>query len=213
MVIRGLVRRRAARVGVVVVGLAVALSSGRARASIVVALDLPELVRQADHIAIVDVTDVRSAWDSTGSRIFTTVDLKVVEVWKGGMDPAGKAATHITILQPGGTVGDISMTIAGLSAFAPGERAVVFLRGTTARAQPVGMAQGKRAMRFEARAARWMATGADLRQLVLVPKPATSSPVLPPPGGVSPAVAALAREVPVDELSAEVKRLVGTSAR
>jgi len=211
------------RVGIAAAALAltsIALPA-RPRASIVMALDLPELVRQADHIAIVDVVSVRSAWDAAGSRIFTTVDVKVVERWKGGTDAAGKAAEHLTIVQPGGTVGDISMTIAGLSTFSEGERAVVFLRGSVARSQPVGMAQGKRLLRYEPRLAKWIAASADVRRLLLVPRtPAASSPsssaATPPvgsPAPLAPASSTVNRELPVDELGAEVKRLLGTHTR
>ena len=213
---------RIVRVGVTAAALALTLIAlpARPRASIVMALDLPELVRQSDHIAIVDVLSVRSAWDEAGSRIFTTIDVKVVERWKGAADAAGKPAEHLTIVQPGGTVGDISMTIAGLSTFSEGERAVVFLRGSVARSQPVGMAQGKRLLRYEPRQAKWIASGADLRQLLLVPRtpgaPSPSSSTAPPLASaapVAPTSPPVNRELPVDELGAEVKRLVGTRAR
>lgn len=120
-------------------------------ASLVLALDTNELTKRADHIAVADVVSVQSAWDQSHKKIFTTIDLSVVESWKGGTQPA----SHITVVQPGGTVGDIAMTVFGMSHFTPGERTLVFLRGTTAAAGVVGMAQGKRPMTHDAASGKW----------------------------------------------------------
>ena len=96
-----------------------------ARASLVLALDLPAMVSRADHVAVVDVASVKADWDARHEQILTTIDLVVVESWKGGDAPA----SHMTIVQPGGTVGDLTQTIHGMTRFVPGERAVVFLSG------------------------------------------------------------------------------------
>ena len=93
------------------------------------ALDTTELTKRADHIAVADVLSVQSAWDQSQKKIFTTIELSVVESWKGGTQPA----SHITVVQPGGTVGDISMTVFGMSHFTPGERTLVFCAGRPAR--------------------------------------------------------------------------------
>ena len=61
-----------------------------ARASLVLALDLPTLVSRADHVAVVDVVSVKADWDAQHEQILTTIDLAVVESWKGG-DAAGIA--------------------------------------------------------------------------------------------------------------------------
>jgi hypothetical protein len=122
----------------------------RASASIVLALDTPTMVQQADHIAVVDVGAVSAAWDSKHEKILTTVDLAVVESWKGPMTPA----SHVKVVQPGGTVGDLTMVVFGMSRFSRGERALVFLQGTPQNAQVVGMSQGKRAVRIDT-AGRW----------------------------------------------------------
>jgi hypothetical protein len=140
--------------------LGLALSAAApARASLIVALDTPAMVERSEHIAVVDVASVTAAWDDKHERILTTIGLDVVEVWKGPMTPAA----HLTIVQPGGTVGDMQMTVFGMTRFAPGERALVFLRGTTAAANlnVVGMAQGKRLLTREAATGKWMVRAAD----------------------------------------------------
>jgi hypothetical protein len=193
-----------------------ALSSFRpAAASIVVAMDLPALVKQADHIAVVDVLSTSADWDAKHERIFTTVELKVVERWKGA--PAGGAADRLRIVQPGGTVGDLTMTVTGLSTFSPGERALVFLRGAPENARVLGLGQGKRPMRLESGSGKWLVSRTKMHQATLVkprvatPGPAGSSgqtasqtaPVVP--------AAETARERGLDEMRAEVKSLLGAA--
>lgn len=95
-----------------------------AHATVAVALSLGDLVRDADHVVVADIVSAKSAWDARHETIVTTIELAVVESWKGDALPA----EHIAFDQPGGTVGDITMTVAGLSSFKPGERAVIFLR-------------------------------------------------------------------------------------
>ena len=147
------------------------LAAAPAGASLVLALDTTELARRADHIAIVDVVAIQSSWDDQHRKIITTVDLSVVESWKGGAAPA----THIKVIQPGGTVGDVAMVVFGQSQFALGERTLVFLRGKPSGAGVVGMAQGKRPMRRDTASGQWMIDGADHTGLHLVTPTAPAS--------------------------------------
>jgi hypothetical protein len=170
-----------------------ALFARASHASLVLALDTTELTKRADHIAVADVISVQSAWDQSHRKIFTTIDLSVVESWKGGAKPA----SHITVVQPGGTVGDISMTVFGMSAFAPGERTLVFLRGTTGAAGVVGMAQGKRPMTRDAASGKWtvgLASGAGLERV--------------PPKGTAPASAAIDGPRSLDEMRGQVQQIL-----
>jgi hypothetical protein len=155
------------------------LVAARGDASLVLALDTNELTKRADHIAVADVVSVQSAWDDRHEKILTTIDLLVVESWKGGTTPA----SHIAIVQQGGTVGDIAMVVFGLSQFVPGERTLLFLRGKPTAASVVGMAQGKRPMRRNATSGQWMIDRADYAGLGrVVPKPqpaAVATPATP----------------------------------
>lgn len=203
------------------VALPAMLSPRPASASIVVAMDLPALVKQADHIAVVDVLSTSSDWDAKHQKIFTTVELKVVERWKGA--PGAGAEDHLRIVQPGGTVGDLTMTVTGLSTFSPGERALVFLRGTAANARVLGLGQGKRPMRLESSSGKWLVSRSSLHQTTLVKPRAT--PGAPSPSGqisgqsaskaapiapVAPAPES-ARERGLDEMRSEVKSLLGAA--
>jgi hypothetical protein len=127
-------------------------ASGAALASLVVALDTPALVQRADHVAVVDVVSSTATWDAAHQRIVTTVELSVVESWKGPMAPAAR----LRVVQPGGTVGETTMAVLGMSRFSTGERALVFLRGRPQAASLVGMSQGKRLMRHDRATGRWM---------------------------------------------------------
>jgi hypothetical protein len=204
-----------------------ALIAHRANASIILALDLPTLVQEADHIAVVDVMSVRAAWDERHERIYSTIDLKVVEHWKTPVG-AGAPSDHLTIVQAGGTVDDITMTVMGMGSFVGGERSLVFLRGPATHAQVVGMTQGKRAMRYESTSRSWLVAPPDLRQTKLVRPPTTgyppnkpAVPALPGQKGAAssspprPATGSTllgpdSRNLPIDDVRAEIKRLLGT---
>jgi hypothetical protein len=174
--------------------LAVIAAPHGAPASLILALDAPTLVARADTIAVVDVAASRAAWDERHERIVTTVDLQVVESWKGGAAPAAR----VTVVQPGGTVGDITMVVFGMPRFSPGERALVYLAGAPERARVVGMAQGKRLVRPDPASGRPMVQVADRggASFVRGTRAATTPPALE------------ARARPLDELRAEVLELV-----
>ena len=182
------------RVAVVALSLLSVLhGSSTARASLVMALDLPAMVTRADHVAVVDVASVKSAWDANHEQILSTIDLIVVESWKGGDAPA----SHFTIVQPGGTVGDLTQTVHGMTRFVVGERAVVFLTGRPDRASVVGMAQGKRVVR------RDIGSG---RLVVQVPDRAGATFIrTTPAASTAPVFEVRAR--PLDDLRADVRSL------
>lgn len=124
-----------------------------ARATLMQILDLPALVAAADRIVVADVHSVQAAWDRSHTSIYTTVKVSVREGWKGPSRPD----ESLTLRQIGGTVGDIEMTVHGMPRFSVGERALLFLHRT----QVVGMAQGKRSLRWEPTARRWLVRSAD----------------------------------------------------
>ncbi len=241
---RVVTRRRARNLGMVVgvatvwLGLALGPGGGRARASIMVALELPDLVQQADHIAVVDVRSVRSEWDAKHERIYSTIELGVVDLWKssppsgvgsgGTTSTPAQAPTSLTIVQPGGTVGDISMVVMGMSRFVPGTRSLVFLRGQATHAQVVGMSQGLHPLTFESTTRRWTVAPPALGEVKLVPR--ATAPVRPPTttqqiaagsrlpvSALPPAATAISPVSPrapvaLDVMKAEVLRLMSAAA-
>ena len=159
------------------------------------ALDLPAMVERADRIAVVDVVSVEAAWNARHERITTAVQLQVVDSWKGGLQPG----TQLTVLQPGGTVGDVTTTVDGMPRFTPGERTLVFLHGPTDRATVVGLTQGKRPLRRDPTSGRWMVRGPDRAGADFIRlRPATAA---------APATPVDSRERPIEELRAQVQAL------
>lgn len=173
---------------------ALALGPTVASASLVVALDLPAMVERSDNVVVADVIAAKSSWDARHERIFTTIELSVVESWKGSAAPASR----ITIVQMGGTVGDDTMVVHGMSRFVPGERSVLFLRGTALRSAVVGMAQGKRLVRRTVDGGRWMVQAPDRAGAAFVKMAGSTA---------RPSVIEM-RAQPIEELRAEVQALV-----
>jgi hypothetical protein len=161
-----------------------------ALATLVRPVDLAELTRAAEQIVVGDVLTVSSAWDEDHRTITTTVEMGVQETWKGSVPSDGK----LIVRHLGGSVGDIEMAVLGEANFTVGERALVFLRG----ARPVDMAQGKRHLRWEGAAKRWIAAPTDLRGARAVPVPGTSN-----------AAQAMGMEEDLDSLRAKVRALIG----
>jgi hypothetical protein len=168
-----------------------------ARASLVLALDLPTMVSRAEHVAVVDVASVKSDWDAHHEQILTSIDLVVVESWKGGDAPS----SHLTVVQPGGTVGDLTQTIHGMTRFVPGERAVVFLSGRPDHLNVVGMAQGKRGVRRDD-TGRFLVHAPDKAGATFIRSTTTTRP--------SPVFEQNAR--PLEDLRADVRALAAKPA-
>ena len=201
-------RRAGAAALAVALSLSLAAAGGAARASIMMALDLPELVKRADHIAVVDVMTVQSEWDARHERIISKIDLKVVESWKGAGLGTATPADHLRVVQLGGTVDDITMTVTGLGTFTPGERTLVFLRGTMTGAQLVGMTQGKRPLHMDAATNAWKVAPARMARATLL-RPAGTPAATPPASDLMRADST--REASLDEMRAAVKGLVGAA--
>jgi hypothetical protein len=143
---------------------ALLLSSAPARASLVLALDLTALTARADHVVVGEVLSVTSSWDAAHKRIFSRIEVQVAETWKG----EAPATRRVVIVQPGGTVDDIEMRVHGMARFAPGDRAVLFLRGSLTQAALVGLGQGMRPLRYDAQALRWLVDAGDRSAAVLL---------------------------------------------
>lgn len=107
-----------------------------------VALDVSVewLARDSDAVVRGTVTAREAAWAGDGKKIFTTVRLRVSEVWAG----SARGNTEVEVVVPGGEVGEWGQRVAGAPVFAEGEEVVVFLRRDGPAAFRVnGLALGK----------------------------------------------------------------------
>jgi hypothetical protein len=87
--------------------------------------DVASLTAGADAVVHAQVERMSSAWGAGGGQIFTTVVLKPLETWKGAIEP------QVSVLVPGGEVGELSQTVQGMAQFRAGEEVVVFLQRRT----------------------------------------------------------------------------------
>lgn len=128
------------------------LGAPRASASLVLAMELSELVAEAELVVMARVIRQESRFDDQG-RIVTDVQMQVENVEKGSLAPGA----GITVRRLGGTLEGLAMRIEGEPSFDDGERVLLF--GSSLRRlhvyRPIGMSQG--AMRvFEQNGEPWV---------------------------------------------------------
>jgi len=131
------------------------------QASLLSAMGLRDLVASSDQIVVAKVISVQAAWDASHRKITSTIEIDIEQTWKGAPTTTGRTS----IVQHGGTVGDIEMTVGGMPRFSPGEKALLFLRGH-ARPHVVGMSQGKRSLERDTRSGRWFVHPPDMTCVV-----------------------------------------------
>ena len=88
------------------------------------------------------------------------------------------------------------MRVQGMPSFAPGEKAVLFLAGQGA-VRVVGMSQGKRPLRWDATAKRWVAESAEHSAVVRRDSRGRLQPAMPEPA------------MTLDELRQRVRAMIG----
>lgn len=116
----------------------ISLWGATALATQVIGLDVEELTWASDAIVEGRVTRVQSRWTAGGRLIVTEIDVEVASTLKGG------AAEKVTLIQQGGTVGDLAQRVSGLASFREGEEVLLFLeRQGSRRFAVTGLAQGK----------------------------------------------------------------------
>ncbi|MFH1810974.1 MAG: hypothetical protein ABIJ09_19695 [Pseudomonadota bacterium] len=116
------------------------VSSGRA--SVIVPLEVPDLVRLADRVVVASVGDGRAHFDDTERRIVTDTELVVHEVLKGGPE------ARLEVRTSGGVVGELGQQVSGSAVLQRGARVLIFLRDLPAVDTPrplcqvVGLSRG-----------------------------------------------------------------------
>ena len=85
-------------------------------------ISLQQKTAKADLIVVGKVTDVQCRWDEPKTMIYTFVSVSIEETVKG--QPPND---EITIMVPGGMVGDMAVSVPGMPSFGEGERVLLFL--------------------------------------------------------------------------------------
>ena len=93
--------------------------------SVVIQMDLEQLVEESDSIVQGVVEAVYSQWDNERNLIFTYTSIRVDDPFKG------ERTRSILIRQMGGRVGSLNMTVAGIPDFETGSNVIVFLQGSS----------------------------------------------------------------------------------
>lgn len=163
-----------------------------ARASVLEALEMRDLVHAAHEIVVASTRSARSRYD--GPRIVTESVVDVEDRMRGG------ATSELRVVTLGGAVDGVGMRVEGAAHLPVGERAVLFLRRTRGGATltPVGMAQGVLPVARDAGGHDMVLPGA--RGLALMRRVAQ--------GQLVPAPAALREPRPLAELVVEIEALV-----
>ncbi len=100
-------------------------------------LTLDDMVKKAESIVHGKVRSSRTYWSANGKLILTTTTIDIEETFKG---QTGRSVELTTI---GGRIGDTTLYVSGMPAFATGEDAVVFIEKSAGFSTVVGMSQGK----------------------------------------------------------------------
>jgi hypothetical protein len=108
------------------VTLAVSLVAYDARATLQRAVDFDEKVDKAAAIVLGKVVRTHSEWDASHSWILTYSTFAVEQTMKG------TAPAEVTVVTPGGTVGDVVQSTIGIRPFREGDENVVFIKNTSA---------------------------------------------------------------------------------
>lgn len=122
------------------VALAAAITAAPARAAVAAPVTVEQLARASEAVVRGRVAAVTARW--VGKRIHSFVELEVAETWRGS------APARLTVVTPGGVVGELGQRSDGAAVFASGEEVVAFLgRAEGGRYGVTGLAQGKFAVR------------------------------------------------------------------
>jgi hypothetical protein len=108
------------------VTLAVSLAATTAHATLQRAIDFDEKVDKAAAIVVGKVVRTHSQWDPSHRWILTYSTFAVEQTLKG------TAPAEVTIVTPGGTVGDVGQSTIGIRPFHEGDENVIFVKNTPA---------------------------------------------------------------------------------
>ena len=114
--------------------------STSSQATTVERLTLDALVKKASSIVVGKVMNSRTYWSDNRKLILTSYIFAVQETIKGQPGPT------IELTTIGGTVGDVTLHVAGMPMFEKDEDAVVFVERSGAFSTVVGLSQGKFAL-------------------------------------------------------------------
>lgn len=113
------------------------LSPSPADATIMLRLELTDLVGRADAIFVGVPVSSRSRWVGGGRQIVTDTTFRVVEAVRGA-----RVGRRVVVRRLGGSVGGVGMWVSGTPRFRSGARVLLFTEQRAGHRFVVGMRQG-----------------------------------------------------------------------
>lgn len=107
-----------------------------ARATVLIPIELRELVAVSSTIVHGHIVDVRAQWVDGRRAIETFLTIEADEYYKGN------ASGTVTVRVPGGQIGRFRTIVVGAPEFQSGDEVVLFLRDYEGRLSIVGLSQG-----------------------------------------------------------------------
>lgn len=112
--------------------------AGSAMAAVAVPVSVEDLARGSDAVIRGRVVKQSSHWSSDHRRILTDVEVETSSVWRGS------APSRVTVVVPGGVVGDVGQRADGAPTLSDGEDVALFLeKAGDGRYRVHGLGQGK----------------------------------------------------------------------
>lgn len=143
-----------------VLGLSVVLAplcTPTADATQILALDVESLGRDAQVVVEATVVTKQAFWNESRTRILTRVELQVDRAHKGA--PAGR----LSVVQAGGEIDGMRMTVHGVTQWQVGERVLAFLEPAfDAQYRVTGFSQGKFSIQTDPRTGEEIAVRPEL---------------------------------------------------
>lgn len=120
------------------IGLVFAVACPRAVGTRMVPLTIEQLARDAELVVHARVV-ARHCQQDAGGRVFTRVELQVVDLWKGRL-----SSGRVEVVHGGGVLGERVVSVEGQAEYNLGEEVVAYLiRNSRGETVTVGLAQGR----------------------------------------------------------------------
>jgi len=150
----------------------VAAVSAAGWATQVVHLSPQDMGRQSDIVVRGNVIEVEAYWNAKHTKIFTRTRIAIEEAYKGTVGPV------IDVIQLGGTVGNVKVTVHGAVEWKPGEEVLIFAEAYDASSYQIsGLSQGKFGIERDPQTGRAYVQAPSLGGMSLLGTPPQQGPV------------------------------------
>ena len=119
--------------------------------------DLPTLGAESSSVVRGEVIDLSARWNASGTRILTQIDLRIDDSYKGGN------RSTLRVLQAGGSLDGVRMTVHGAASFELGEQVLLFVEANDRGDHRLaGFSQGKFRLVEDPVSGEWIAERASI---------------------------------------------------